>query len=198
MEYPTLITFKDQPTSSRLMAFLTIFNIKQILLIPHMIAMFFWGVVSMVCALIGVFAVLFTGKYPVWAEDIIVGTYRWMMRIYTYYVCMTDKYPPFTKDVMKEFPVEVSFKHEESVSRLSALMTILPIKIFLLIPHFIVMIVLEIATIVSIILGVLATLFMGRYPVVFSKVIVTFYNYCFRLSAYLFCMTDKYPPISWN
>ncbi len=96
MEYPSLISFKDQPTSSRLMAFFTIFSIKQILLIPHLIAMFFWMLVSGACAFIGVFAVLFTGKYPVWAEDMIIGTYRWMMRIATYYLCMTDKYPPIS------------------------------------------------------------------------------------------------------
>jgi len=155
-------------------------------------------VVSMVCAFIGVFSVLFTGKYPVWAEEMIVGTYRWSLRIMTYYFCMTDKYPPFTKDVMKEFPAEVSFKHEAEVSRLSALLTIIPVKMFLLIPHFIVMFVLEIAMAVSMFLGLFATLFMGRYPQVFSKVITTFYNYTFRMSAYMLCMTDKYPPISWN
>ncbi len=83
MEYPSSISFNDQPASSRLMAFLTILGIKQILLIPHMIAIFFWGVVSMICSIIGVFSVLFTGQYPVWAEEMIVGTYRWGMRMMT-------------------------------------------------------------------------------------------------------------------
>lgn len=198
MAYPAQISFKDQPESSRLMALLTIFNIKQILLIPHLIALIFWSVVSGVCAFIGVFTVLFTGQYPVWAEEMLVGTYRWSVRIATYYFCMTDKYPPFTKEKMKDFPADADFKHEASVSRLSALMTIIPVKFILLIPHMIVSIGLEIVMFVSAILGVLATLFMGKYPPVFAKAIVTFLNYQFRVNAYVLCMTDKYPPISWN
>ncbi len=111
---------------------------------------------------------------------------------------MTDKYPPFTKEKMGDFPVNVDFKHEASVSRLSALMTIIPVKMILLIPHFVVMVILEIGTAVSLFLGLFGTLFTGKYPSVFAKVIITFYNYQFRLSTYMLCMTDKYPPISWN
>ncbi len=197
MGYPASITIKHQEKSSRLWALLTILYIKVIALIPHMICVFVLQICTMFVAIIGIFAVLFTGKYPLGMEKFIVKVGNWQLRMSAYYLCITDKYPPFGMDVAGQ-PTEVKFEHQEKSSRLMALLTLIPIKYILLIPHMVVMFLLEIALLFAVIFGILGALFLGRYPMWCEKVVVTFLNYVWRLQAYFLCLTDKYPPIGWG
>ncbi len=71
---------------------------KYLLLIPHLIVLYFLGIAAGVVTIIAFFAILFTGKYPRSLFDFMVGTLRWNWRVnfYSYNVLGTDKYPPFT------------------------------------------------------------------------------------------------------
>lgn len=198
MAYPADVTFKHQETSSRWWAFFTFFAVKQIALIPHIIILYVLELVSAVLMIVGVFATLIMGRFPKGIENFIVGLARWGLRIFSFYTCMTDKYPPFTLKPVADYPADLSFEHQEKSSRLWALLTIIPIKYVLLIPHIIVLLLLEIVAGVCMFLGIFATLFMGRYPQSFANVLTTFFRYAFRLGTYFMCMTDKYPPISWK
>jgi hypothetical protein len=43
------------------------------------------------------FAILFTGRYPRWAFDYVVGVVRWALRVQAYMLLLiTDRYPPFS------------------------------------------------------------------------------------------------------
>ena len=197
MAYPANATFEHQSTSSRLWALLTLIPIKHIILIPHMFVLFFVGIAAGFCAIIGVFAVLFTGKYPQSFENLIMGLYRWQWRLMTYVFCMQDKYPAFgLKEV--DDPSNVTFEHQATSSRLWALLTLIPIKGILLIPHMAVLFVMSIIACVAAFLGLFAVLFTGKYPQSFENAIVTMFKYQTRVNVYYLCMTDKYPPISWK
>jgi len=184
--------------SSRLWALLTLFGIKAIALIPHMIVLYILQIVSAILMIIGIIATLFMGRYPQGIENFLVGIARWGWRLTAYFMCMTDKYPPFTLKPVDGYPADLSFEHQEKSSRLWALLTIIPIKYILLIPHMIVLFVMELIAAICMFLGLFGTLFMGRYPASFEKVIVTFFRYAFRMGAYFMCWTDKYPPLSWK
>jgi len=70
--------------------------VKWLLAIPHVIVLVFLGLASVVVAVIAWFAILFTGRYPRWAFDFIVGVMRWENRVVGYaFVLVTDRYPPF-------------------------------------------------------------------------------------------------------
>ena len=66
-----------------------------IVLIPHMVIMMLLGIVTEIAVLIGLFVVLFTGKYPKSFEKVIIAYAKYTFRINTYLWCLTDKYPPF-------------------------------------------------------------------------------------------------------
>ena len=51
-----------------------------------------------ILALIGGFALLFTGRYPSSLYDFVLGLDRWVFRVVAYVGLMTDKYPPFRLD----------------------------------------------------------------------------------------------------
>jgi len=197
MSYPASVTFKHQEKSSRLWALLTLIPIKMILLIPHMVVLLILQIVASFLMLIGLFAVLFTGRYPKGIENFVVGVIRWTWRLMAYFTCMTDEYPPFSLKV-EGSPADLSFDHQAKSSRLWALLTLVPVKMVLLIPHFFVLVVIELVAFVCMLLGVFAVLFTGKYPESFAKVITTFFRYAFQVGTYAMCLTDQYPPVSWK
>jgi uncharacterized protein DUF4389 len=70
--------------------------VKWFLAIPHFIVLAFLSLGAIVVAVIAWFAILFTGTYPRWAFDYIVGVMRWHNRVFGYaLVLVTDQYPPF-------------------------------------------------------------------------------------------------------
>jgi hypothetical protein len=68
---------------------------RLILVIPHVIVLVLLGIAAAVVALIGFFAVLFTGRWPTGLRDFVLNVYRWYLRVQTYFLLLTDEYPPF-------------------------------------------------------------------------------------------------------
>lgn len=197
MAYPANATFNHQEKSSRLWVILTMLGIKSIALIPHIVVLFVLQIVSMFVCIIGIFAVLFTAKYPQSLENYMVGVARWGWRVMSYYACMTDKYPPFSMKPA-DYPADLSFDHQGTNSRLWALLTLIPVKYILLIPHMVVLFVMELVAGFCLFVGFWGTLFMGRYPLWCEKAVVVFFKYAFRIGTYFMCLTDKYPPLGWK
>ena len=66
------------------------------LLIPHFIVLFFVGIAWFITAVIGWFAILFTGAYPEGLYNFAIGYLRWSLRVEAYGFLMRDEYPPFS------------------------------------------------------------------------------------------------------
>jgi hypothetical protein len=66
-----------------------------ILVIPHLIVLALLGIAAAVVGLIGFFAVLFTAHWPEGLRDFVLNVYRWYLRVETYFLLLTDEYPPF-------------------------------------------------------------------------------------------------------
>jgi hypothetical protein len=69
---------------------------RLILVIPHLIALALLAIALVVVAIIGFFAVLFTGQWPEGLRTFALGVGRWWVRVQTYLLLLTDDYPPFT------------------------------------------------------------------------------------------------------
>ena len=91
---------------------------KWLLLIPHMIVLFFLTIGAAFCWVVSLFAILFTGKYPRWAFDYNVGVMRWGWRVnfYGYQALGTDKYPPFSLEPDANYPADLTVAYPEKLS----------------------------------------------------------------------------------
>ena len=70
--------------------------VKWLLAIPHYIVLIALDIATFVVVIIAWFAILFTGRYPRWAFDFVVGVMRWHNRVLGYaFLLVTDEYPPF-------------------------------------------------------------------------------------------------------
>lgn len=97
--YPVSFTVEYPETSSRLLALLAIgFFLKILLLAPHLVLLWFLGMAALVAAVIGHWAVLFTGRYPKSLFAFNVGVARWNSRATAWLLGLTDRYPPFGLD----------------------------------------------------------------------------------------------------
>ncbi|MGH9205545.1 MAG: DUF4389 domain-containing protein [Acidimicrobiales bacterium] len=88
---PARLSVKYPGELSRLLIF-----VKWLLVIPHLIVLFFLYIGAYIAAIIGFFAVLITGRWPEGLRRYIVGVARWGYRVEIYYYLMTDAYPPFS------------------------------------------------------------------------------------------------------
>jgi hypothetical protein len=68
---------------------------KWFLAIPHYLVVALLAVAAVGAVLVGFFAVLFTGRFPLGPRDFIVDVWRYGLRVQTYVGLLTDQYPPF-------------------------------------------------------------------------------------------------------
>jgi len=68
---------------------------KWFLAIPHYVVLVALALGACVAFVVGFFAVLFTGEYPLGPRDFLVAVYRYGLRVQAYVGLLTDDYPPF-------------------------------------------------------------------------------------------------------
>src|SRR5215472_9457242 len=64
-----------------------------ILIVPHLVVLYFLGVAASVVAFIGWFGALFTGHLPDFAASFLSGYVRWYCRVGSYLLLLTGEYP---------------------------------------------------------------------------------------------------------
>ncbi len=192
--YPVSVEGELDPALSR-----WLWLVKWLLVIPHLIILFFLWAAFIVLTIVALFAILFTSKYPRGLFDFNVGVLRWTWRVgyYSYSALATDRYPPFSLSI-RDYPANLEVEYPESFSRGLVL-----IKWWLLaIPHYLVVSLLQggggerTAGLVSLLalFGAVGLLFKGRYPRDIFELVMGFNRWTIRVTAYAALMTDEYPP----
>src|SRR5207244_3427343 len=97
-DYPIQFDVEYPAGSSRILNFPLFIGlfIREILLIPHFIALFVLLIVFLVVSFLASFAILFTGAYPEGMYVFAAGFVRWWSPFTAYFLGLTDRYPPFS------------------------------------------------------------------------------------------------------
>ncbi len=64
--------------------------------IPHGIFMGLYGIVAFFVLIYAGLSILFTSSFPRQCFDYLARYQRYINRVQAYWLCMTDKYPPFS------------------------------------------------------------------------------------------------------
>ena len=208
--YPVRVDAALDPSLSR-----ALWLVKWLLLIPHLVVLFFLWVAFVVVTVIAFFAILFTARYPRALFDFNVGVMRWSWRVhyYGYWALGTDRYPPFTLDEVPDYPAHLDVTYPERLSR-----GLIFVKWLLAIPHFLVLAVfvgggLWLGTRggtgdgwdngtnagwslvgLLVLIAAIVLLFTGRYPKPLYDFVLGMDRWALRVGAYAALMTDRYPP----
>lgn len=134
--------------------------------------------------------ILFRQKYPRWWFDFNVQYQRFSTRFGLYLGLVTDDYP--STDEEQGVHLEIDYPDAMQLNRWLPL-----VKWILAIPHYIILFVLTIISIVLIVISWFIILFTGNFPRGFHDFIVGVTRWTLRVTAYAFLLTtDEYPPFS--
>jgi hypothetical protein len=133
--------------------------------------------------------ILFRQKYPRWWFDWNLELQRFGNRVAAYLALMDDRYP----STDEHQSVHLDYPYPDAARDLNRWLPL--VKWFLAIPHYVVLIALDLAAVVVVIVVWFAVLFTGRYPrglFDFVEGVIRWHN---RVLGYaLVLVTDQYPP----
>lgn len=135
--------------------------------------------------------ILFRQKYPRWWFDWNLELMRFNVRVVAFMALMNDKYPS-TDDHQT---VHLDIKYPNVTKELNQWLPL--IKWILAIPHYFVLIFLDIAAVLSVIYSWLSIILTGRYPKSAFEFVEKVMRWNVRVASYAFVLaTDEYPPFS--
>jgi Domain of unknown function (DUF4389) len=194
--YPVDLQVERPETSKRVWAFFSaIIPIKPIVLIINVIVLFFLMIGAAVVFFISQLVVLFTGKYP-------EGMYGFMVKVITqgeklnvWMYGLRDEFPPFAPSE-EPYPITVTIPHPDTSSRGWAILTMIGIKSFALIPQIFVLYFVGLARSIVWYISQWAVLFTGKYPEGMHRFVVGVDRWQLRVQCFYLGLRDEYPPFS--
>jgi hypothetical protein len=213
--YPARMQARMDPRLSR-----WLWLVKWVLVIPHVIVLFFLWAAFIVLSVVAFVTILFTERYPRAIFDFNVGVLRWTWRVQYYAIGAfgTDRYPPFTLADDPDYPAHFEVAYPERLSRGLVL-----VKWWLLaLPHYLIVAIflggawtstsrVETGTAhlvnasssgvswpglitLLVLISAVVLLFTGRYPRSLFDLVLGLNRWVLRVAAYAALMTDRYPP----
>jgi hypothetical protein len=176
-------------------------GVKLVILVPHLVLLSLFGLWVALLQLVLWIPVLFRGRYLALGYRHVGGALRWSARVSAYLYGLTDRYPPFSlASDAGGYPVDLKIVEAPASNRFFAVPLLgAAVRYALLIPHLLVLsLLVYVAT--SVVFGWLwfPVLFGGKYPRWGQELVASFVEWQIRVSAYLYGLTDRYPPFEWD
>jgi Domain of unknown function (DUF4389) len=185
MSYPVTFEADYVEQRSRLTTFF-----RLILTIPVAIVLYVFGIVASIAIVIAWFAIVITGRYPQGLYSFVADFNRFVARVTAYAVLLTDPYPPFSGADDPSYPVRMQFAGPlEPYSRLKTFF-----RLILAIPIVIVRYVMGLLLEIGAIAAWFVILVTGKMPRGLFDLMVLANSYTARSDAYLYLLTETYPP----
>ena len=185
MNYPVTFEADYVEQRSRLTTFF-----RLILAIPVAIVLYLYGIITLFAVVIAWFAIVFTARMPAAIYDFIAGYLRCLTRVTAYAALLSDPYPPFNGSPAADYPVRLQFAGPpEAYSRLKTLL-----RLILAIPVMVLRYVMGLLLEVGAVAAWFVILFTGKMPRGLFDLMVLANSYTARSDAYLFLLTETYPP----
>jgi hypothetical protein len=110
--HPIRLVVTDDLQRSRLTVFF-----RLLLAIPHLVVVYFWGIVVFLAAIVNWFATLFAGRSPQGLHDFISSFLVYQTRVTAYLYLLAEPWPPFGSS--GEYPVDLQVDGPREQNRLT-------------------------------------------------------------------------------
>ena len=185
MSYPVTFEADYAEQRSRLTAFF-----RLLLVIPLAIWLYVYAIVAWLAMAVAWFAIVITARYPQGLYDFVAGYTRCVTRVTAYAALLCDPYPPFGGGHDEHYPIRMQFAGPlEHYSRLKTFFRAI-LAIPLLILRYVMGLIIEIAAVAA----WFVILFTGKMPRGLFDLMVLGNSYTARSDAYLYLLTETYPP----
>ncbi len=135
--------------------------------------------------------IVFRQRYPRWWFDFVRELVRFEGRVLAYLALLTDRYP----STVDEQAVHLEVDYPDVESDLNRWLPL--VKWLLALPHYIVLVLLFLLTVLVVVAAWFYILLTGRYPRALFDFVVGVWRWALRVGAYAFLLvTDRYPPFS--
>lgn len=162
--------------------------VKWLLAIPHFFVLAFYGMLVSLIVWLAWFVILFTKRYPDSLFKLVLDYMRWTANVNAYVMFQRDEYPPFGDG---PYPVRLDLAYPAELSR-----WLIFIKWLIVIPNIFVYALVGLALGVAIFIAWWVILITGSMPRGLFDFITGANRWGYRINAYTWLMTDKYPPFS--
>lgn len=182
--HPIGLIVTDDLRRSRLTVFF-----RLLLVIPHAIWLYLWGIVVSLAVLISWFAALFTGRVPDGLHDFDAAYLRYSTRVTGYLFLLADPWPPFSTS--ERYPIDARVDPPLSQSRLTVFF-----RLLLAIPALILVYVFRAVNQIVALLAWFYCLALGRMNEGMRNVSAWLLRYEVQTYAYVMLLTGRYPSLS--
>lgn len=186
MSYPVSFEMDYVKRRSRLTTFF-----RYILVLPHLVVLFLYGIGFYAVWIIAWFVLLFTGRWPGSLYTFSGGYLRYLTRVSAYLYLGVDRYPPFGGADDGSYPVRVQIAPAlPKYSRLKVLFRMIYAILAMVIRYALSIIIMFVAM-----LSWIAIVVTGRQPESLQNALNFSLAYTTRADALVMLITETYPPL---
>lgn len=161
--------------------------IKWILVIPHLAIFALLAPVFFAVVVVAWISILFTGRFPRTLWNFELEYMRRSANQTSYaFTLQCDDYPPFGASA---YPATLDLAYAEHLNRWKVL-----VKWLLMIPNLLALGVVMIGALIAVVAAFGSILVTGRYPHRLFDYVTGAFRWGHRWGAYVYLMTDRYPP----
>jgi hypothetical protein len=183
-DHPVRLLANDDLRRSRLTVFF-----RLLLVLPHLIVVYLWGIAAALAVVVAWFAGLVLGRVPDSLHNFLASFVRYVTRVRAYFGILADPYPPFGGG--GTYPVDAEIDPPTTQSRLTVFF-----RIVLAIPALILAYVFQIGLNIVAVFGWIVSVITGRMPAGLEGL----GTFCLRWEtqtwAYVMLLTARYPSLS--
>ncbi|MGH9114816.1 MAG: DUF4389 domain-containing protein [Acidimicrobiales bacterium] len=171
--------------------------VNWLLVVPHEIWLCVLTLGATVVAFLAWFAILLGGRMPDSWSDYLMGVLRYQWRVNAYLCAWTDVYPTFNPAAGHvdpgDYPAILYCARPLRRNRLTVLL-----RLFLLIPHYVVLYLLNFVASLAFLLAWFAVLLAGRWPDGLRRFCIGYFRWSVRVAAFGLLVVDDYPPFGFE
>jgi hypothetical protein len=181
--HPIGLIVTDDLKRSRLTVFF-----RLLLVIPHLVWLYLWGIVAAFVVCISWFAALFTGRVPAGLHSFNSGYLRYVTRVGAYLLLLANPFPPFSAS--QPYPVDARIDPAAKQSRVTVFF-----RFPLAIPALLLASVFRSVNTLVAVLGWFYALATGRMSEGMRNLSSWLLRYEVQTYGYLYLLTGRYPSL---